>query len=159
MVMVDPSGLILRPVASGPDNARLASSPEVDNGATNPVGRRRYGNGCGPGGWKETIIPDRTFFFDFRDACEGHDLCYGTWGTRKPDCDVQFRNACLRACVRYLIPFINPPWRAPACSASALAYYRAVKHFGNAAFRSAQLDVCPLPTRARCDANIARRLG
>lgn len=71
-------------------------------------------NGCGPDGILNNI-PD----FSFGDACNKHDICYGTCFKLKEHCDLDFLNDMLSSCP-VLSPFIA------SCRALALVYYEAV---------------------------------
>lgn len=88
-------------------------------------------NGCGPNDWRARWIPDKVLgVFDFKDACNWHDDCYGRPGANKDDCDDGFRNRMARSCLKTLRPF--------ECLVAAGAYYGAVKLHGQKAFRNAQ---------------------
>ena len=41
------------------------------------------GNGCGPGGFLNKIIPDKILGIDLRPVCSAHDFSYAFSGDRK----------------------------------------------------------------------------
>jgi RHS repeat-associated protein len=140
--------------------------------------RGRYGNGCGPGGLTGKLVPEgiRTVV-DFSAACEGHDRCYGTWGTWRFQCDRRFREDMEYLCPPTRIgPEYNtigpsyPGYPNPqgiACYKAARIYYQAVKRLGKGSFIKAQrkqISSCrggtplvPRKTRAACEAAIQHR--
>jgi hypothetical protein len=77
-------------------------------------------NGCGAkNGMK---FPQKLFFWNFEPACNAHDLCWGTCGANKSQCDKNFLNNMLDQCDHYW--FI--PGLANICRAQAFTYYAAV---------------------------------
>jgi len=116
-------------------------------------------NGCGAkNGYK--LKTQDTGLWNFTPACNAHDLCYGTCGSDKADCDRKFRDDMYEACEaynRWLLPLLPPGvpiYRA--CRAQAYTYYNFVKIFGQGAFDEAQKEgvnckeipedeCCPVP--------------
>ena len=94
------------------------------------------GLACGSG-WSENIVPDHPFGFDFTDACQAHDDCYGTCGADKRKCDELLYDKAIAKCESY-IHLGNPA----LCRALAGTYYRAVRMFGNGPYRSGQKEGC-----------------
>ncbi|MGE0229038.1 MAG: phospholipase A2 [Dehalococcoidia bacterium] len=85
---------------------------------------------CGVEGFN---VPDRTPFFDFTDACQGHDECYGlssNYGDRLL-CDVQFL-IDMRASCEAMWP-VSGPWdlsqhrKRQTCNSYAQLYYAGVR--------------------------------
>ncbi|MGP1347524.1 MAG: Ig-like domain-containing protein [Phycisphaerales bacterium] len=104
-------------------------------------------NGCGPGFTttlsleyaQNLIIPEGFVFVDgiipkyvsFNDiGCENHDICYGTPGTTKAECDVALLFDLLSTCDQSLV-FLNGK---TACYGWAWIYYAAVSLGGEEAF-------------------------
>jgi hypothetical protein len=52
-------------------------------------------NGCGT---KEHPVANRFGKANFKPACDAHDICYGTCGKPKSECDERFCNAVHAAC-------------------------------------------------------------
>ncbi len=92
---------------------------------------------CGSG-WNEPFVPDNPFSFLFSSCCEGHDNCYGTCGTIKGHCDVNFYTCMLGKCSGYLVSEVTY-----ACTRSARFYYYVVSSFGQSAYDAAQEKACP----------------
>ena len=89
-------------------------------------------NGCGPAGsgW---LIPD----LEFTPACDDHDLCYGTCGSKKSDCDDAFAVAMMEHCAS-----LDDGLRKDFCFFSAVVFFGMVSDFGEEAFESAQDSSC-----------------
>src|SRR5262249_11248383 len=86
-------------------------------------------NGCGPeGGIK---YPEVWNGHNFKTACNGHDVCYGTCGKSKSSCDAQFWLDLVLTCNL-----------DPACQSIAFIYYTAVSLEGQGAYREAQKRSC-----------------
>jgi len=79
-------------------------------------------NGCGasPGDWVPEIFPK---------ACAGHDICYGTLGSVKSQCDKQFLGDMMKECAF-----------RPGCEIQAWIYYAAVDRRGQLPFNQAQYE-------------------
>jgi RHS repeat-associated protein len=105
--------------------------------ANNPVKLTDVsGLACGSGS-TENIVPDYPFGFDFTEACEAHDNCYGTCGADKHQCDELLYNLAVRKCDSYR-NLANPGY----CHLLAGIYYRAVHMYGHGPFRAAQEPCC-----------------
>ena len=80
-------------------------------------------NGCGAAsGISKYIVPNAPLGFDFTNACNGHDYCYGA-GLDKGYCDQQFLEAMDSVCDDNVI-----------CDALASLYHWAVTTFGQGAY-------------------------
>jgi hypothetical protein len=78
-------------------------------------------NGCGAG-VLAVIIPNQPGGFNFTDACNFHDRCYGTIGKTQQECDLAFYNGMQAACTAQAVGALQ----LAACQAIARAYYNAV---------------------------------
>jgi hypothetical protein len=78
-------------------------------------------NGCGAKGG--TKVPGYYLFFDFTPACNAHDLCWGTCGADKAQCDSMFLHAMNDQCYQYygISPLNNIIYTA--CVTLAYTYY------------------------------------
>jgi uncharacterized membrane protein len=107
---------------------------------------------CGEvGKWYNIFIPDEYyppvtgplgFKFDaakFYKACNIHDRCYETLGTRKMDCDREFYHNLEAECGRAFNTIIAEP-AYQSCVAAARIYYEAVAGGGDSAFTNAQKE-------------------
>jgi RHS repeat-associated protein len=94
----------------------------------------RGDNGCGPGDWRERVIPDNPLGIDLRVACAQHDNCYGTLGESKSFCDRQLGTEVRHTCDDSLHGLIPPP----ICAALGAAYKRGVEVFGMKSFNEAR---------------------
>jgi len=87
-------------------------------------------NGCGTGGWKSLITPNKMWFLDIEEACNIHDYMYlvGETEEDRHEADIVFLNNLVR--------LINNGSRimAPLRRRRALKYYEAVHAFGGPAF-------------------------
>ena len=101
-------------------------------------------NGCGAKGtgW---LVPD----FDFTEACNSHDLCYGKCGSSKYYCDKKFLKDMINICKKKYRgskkSFLSPSRAGRSrkkCLALAHIYYGAVKEYGNSAFQKTQDEAC-----------------
>lgn len=94
-------------------------------------------NGCGAEG-SSVKPPDSFGLWDFGPACNGHDICYGTCGSKKSKCDSDFLQNMLDVCSAYsYLPILQQ-----SCEKLAFTYYSAVAIGGKGAFDSAQDDAC-----------------
>lgn len=99
-------------------------------------------NGCGAAGSGiSSYIPNTYYYFDFEDACNNHDKCYGTCNTDKDTCDSTFHSELKDACYNK-----NVLW-APAMFILCLEhlstiYYLAVSFLGKDAYEEAQDEAC-----------------
>lgn len=98
-------------------------------------------NGCGPSGGPK--VPDYIYYasifgtrntFPFVNACDVHDVCYGTLGTNQAQCDNQFLNNLLAICSANATSWTSRQY----CNGFAYSYYYAVAWFGSSAFDNAQ---------------------
>ena len=104
-------------------------------------------NGCGSKG--SEWVPDSFFgLVDFTPACNTHDVCYGTCGANKAQCDINLGVDMAAACLNALAAFVFlPGWgKAPLvlCLAQAATYSAVLLAIPNAddAFEDAQNDAC-----------------
>lgn len=100
-------------------------------------------NGCGPGGWLGTVVPNRFFDCSFKPACDNHDVCY----SRCESCGVLFgRPECQGTCedkrerkercdVAFRDQMFSDNKNKAHCKTAARAYYLAVRYRGCAYFR------------------------
>jgi RHS repeat-associated protein len=115
--------------------------PQPPGPGTGPGGP----NGCGAAGG--TQYRGNYGLWDFTPACNGHDICYGTCGSSKEDCDIRFLADMLSICSSYiLLPSLGAP-----CAGLAAIYYAAVMAGGQDAFDAAQA-CCPgaIPPATQC---------
>ena len=162
-LLIDPSGAVVRPSQEFRFAVATPTSAEYDLGVPAAARGTRYGNGCGPSGWKSKAVPDRLpGGFDFGGACELHDICYGTWGKPRFPCDTAFRSNFRGECSdisRNPIQTVQTPY----CFSLSEVYFRFVRQWGRGPFTDAQLDVCPYGktdvrrVRESCLKNIRRR--
>ncbi len=80
--------------------------------------------------------------FDFTSACNNHDICYGTCGNKKSDCDDKFHNEMKRACRDAMHGYGDDLLMLMECNALAQAYYQAVSKFAAKAYNDAQNEAC-----------------
>jgi len=114
--LVDPLGL-----------EPAASSAEKGSGAGQKAGGSDE-DWCGSG-WNSSFVPESPFGNNFSAACREHDVCYGTKGSQKEDCDMQFRRSMDKVCRE---------GGNALCGVSRDLYYGAVKHFGGSAYSKPQ---------------------
>jgi len=86
-------------------------------------------NGCGAeGGVSSVLVPNGIpGIYDFTQACNNHDDCYGNVGFGKDLCDTTFRRDMLDSCNG-----------GPVCGVFAEVYAAAVRNFGLDAYGEAQ---------------------
>ena len=82
-------------------------------------------NGCGASAGD--AVPEY-----FPGACAAHDICYGTAGNAKAQCDTNFKNYMLDTC--------RSRGSGPVCVSTAFIYWRAVVIFGGGPYRDAQRE-------------------
>lgn len=107
-------------------------------------------NGCGSGDWKGKLVPNGWGRADFKPSCDQHDVCYGTCGSNKADCDVNLSLDAMKACDA---AYGDSPIRQAACYTVALAYGEAVHKLGDGPYNEAQeedCDCCRLQNVAYC---------
>ena len=102
--------------------------------------------GCdsGPPIGRDSIIPDSPFGFDFGNACQNHDDCYGKCGSNKDACDAKFYNDMKNQCDSYRPALANPSF----CYLLAEVYYQAVHRKAGDAFRASQNESCKCKEKA-----------
>jgi len=79
--------------------------------------------------------------FNFTDACQKHDNCYGSCGRSKPECDWEFYKGMRAECARRGYARWN-------CNRIAETYYYGVDHFGGTFYNAAQTSSGCLPCSA-----------
>jgi hypothetical protein len=98
-------------------------------------------NGCGPENGPK--VPNyfsfwnpfgRTDRYPFVNACNRHDICYGTLGSNRAACDQQFLSDLLAICAANGSTAVSRTY----CRGLAYTYYGAVAAFGGWAFDAAQ---------------------
>lgn len=75
----------------------------------------------------------------FKDACDGHDCCYGTCNSNKASCDRSFYGKMLQECIWCSMLY---PWASVSCLSWASIYYGAVSVFGGDPFNNNQNLAC-----------------
>jgi RHS repeat-associated protein len=177
-VMTDPSG------ERGAMGAGWIANCFVSSVSSTGAPRSYHGNGCGPGGWKKNLIPNAIpAVFDFKDACNNHDWCYGQkYGTARRTCDNNFLSDMNSWCDEYATGTWTGWARHKPCLGYAQVYYNAVRgwrskikitrvgptitlpasHIGRDVYTTNQLAICPYKKKgkkdiARCKADIASR--
>jgi len=97
-----------------------------------PSVRKAALNGCGTGGWKNSLVPETLWLLDVGEACNVHDWMYiaGSTIADKEEADRVFLNNMLR-----LIDEAGGWWILKRLRRNrAWMYYQAVKMFGGPAF-------------------------
>lgn len=103
-------------------------------------------NGCGSenslGSPGVIQFLDAQSAIDFKNACNQHDIDYGTAGVSKQQADIDFYNNMMNACKKYEGTTTNTILRnvdaKKHCERNAATYYYGVKAFGNDAYEAAQ---------------------
>ncbi|MBU0637751.1 MAG: hypothetical protein KKB50_02715 [Planctomycetes bacterium] len=97
-------------------------------------------NGCGPGGILSDLVPECPLgIVCFTEACNHHDVCYGTCGNSRTECDERFYADLCAACAER---YPNGGLEAELCAGLAYIYWQAVARLGESFFESAQVDMC-----------------
>merc|ERR1712098_319516 len=107
------------------------------NGAT-PAEDPNYtadSNGCGP-----SAFPIAGPSFGFESCCEEHDICYGSCGTSRTQCDNDFYS-CMYCICQDEGNFLDREF----CEELACSYYELVDEFGCFSFNGGQEDACICP--------------
>jgi RHS repeat-associated protein len=99
-------------------------------------------NGCGAE--KGMPFPNGGPTYDFTQACNAHDRCYGKCNSTRSVCDDGIYADMKKACSDLSI--FNP--MKPVCYAQALIYYRAIRIGGCSAYEAAQKAACSNPCNA-----------
>ena len=96
-------------------------------------------NGCGPQDWLINPVPnswENPMRYDFEQACNEHDKCYGTCGNKKEACDNAFKASMMSTCEKL------PTWESPGCKKAAETYYKAVYKQATNAYEEGQDKGC-----------------
>lgn len=96
-------------------------------------------NGCGP---EWISVPNYYYMvgwfridrFPFVNACNQHDICYGTLGSNRAACDTQFYNNLRAICAANASTWVN----RQTCYGLAWTYYTAVDLFGQSSWEKGQ---------------------
>jgi len=121
--------------------------------AAPPETRLQVVNGCGPGGWKVDLVPDRMWGLDVSPACDIHDWMYvvGLTLADKEEADRVFLNNLLRL-IDSAPGWHNQLWLLKRLRRNrARFYYEAVQHFGGPAFwsgKNQQTNLVPASSAA-----------
>jgi hypothetical protein len=92
---------------------------------------------CGSRG-SDPYIPDVWIGFDFTEACQNHDDCYGNCsGPAKAVCDRNFLDDMLKKCATGGIFQL-----VMDCRIKSIIYYKAVDLFGGGPFNKARSKCC-----------------
>lgn len=94
-------------------------------------------NGCGAEGGLSA--PDVIGSASFLQACNTHDICYGTCNSVKRDCDQAFLQAMEASCRQQ---YEGEPLPRAGCIAVARSYYNAVSLGGSGPYAAAQSNAC-----------------
>jgi len=135
LTLVDPEGLKAKECPPG-------QHPEPKKGYTPKT------NGCGPDDWRNKLVPDNPFWFRFKQACDAHDICYGSCNKTQEYCDEEFRTDMRAACwLQFGWLSIKPmpkelELQLKACYATAELYAKVVRNHGEAAHSAGQDDAC-----------------
>jgi len=93
-------------------------------------------NGCGP---KNNHIATPSNW-EFDEVCDEHDICYGTCGSSKQECDNILGDDLVMKCVNNV-----PTWPGQTreyCILTAGSMHEFVKDFGKQFFEDAQQEYC-----------------
>merc|ERR1719282_1820206 len=128
---------------SGPNGETCTASATCEEGFTCPSGQQPQAdpnytadfNGCGP-----SAFPITGPSFGFEECCIGHDICYGTCGTNKVQCDQEFYGCMYCICQQE-----GDFFQREFCEEIACTYYELVDEFGCFSFNGGQEDACICP--------------
>ena len=98
-------------------------------------------NGCGPGAFLGSIVPQKYRNADFRPACNKHDACYGTCNSDRTACDRAFLRDLYKQCAK-AYPGDHNRDRLKDCKGKAQRYYEAVFRNGQGPYETAQQESC-----------------
>lgn len=101
--------------------------------------RNPQSNGCGQQGSWIHYTPPRNWHLT--EVCNAHDICYGTCGNSKDNCDLNLCNDLQIKC-----SFITEVPERGDCMRIAGLMCKAVKTFGTSAFKNAQNEYCKCNT-------------
>lgn len=110
--------------------------------AAPPETRLQVVNGCGPGGWKAALVPDRMWGLDVSAACDIHDWMYTVGQTLadKEEADRVFLNN-LHRLIESAPGWHNQLWLMKRLRRNrARVYYEAVHLCGGPAFWDGKND-------------------
>lgn len=141
-----------------PHRRPLASSTDCPSAR---IPKRNYTpvtNGCGAAkGWD--YVPDMPGGYSFVAPCVAHDICYGTCGSDRDECDRAFHRDMVEVCDTHAAYGYD----SGTCYSFAAAYYKAVAWKGAEPFAEGQVEGCdccedepppttepPPPLCARC---------
>lgn len=95
-------------------------------------------NGCGSDTsfFNSNRIPQSFGAADFSGPCDAHDVCYGTFGAKKSQCDFNFLHDLQQECFNGSRSVIH----IPPCLGVAKLYFSAVYFGGGPAYRQGQLE-------------------
>lgn len=82
----------------------------------------------------------------FTKACNNHDICYGTCGSKKTNCDNSLLKEMMSACDNFSI---DVGYRTQ-CKTTALVFYIAVLSSGKPYYDEAQDAYCERKTCSMC---------
>ncbi|KAK3852293.1 hypothetical protein Pcinc_041114 [Petrolisthes cinctipes] len=110
-----------------------------------PIGKPNYvpkSNGCGSFGviFEKENLPRP----DMVDCCNEHDLCYGTCGSDKEDCDRKFKRCLYRTCdeVKKQVEILSHK----TCQGGAKLLYTTTVALGCTSYKVAQHEACQCVT-------------
>ena len=95
-------------------------------------------NGCGPQAGVD-FVPDDFGDYSFTGPCNGHDVCYGTCGSSKAQCDDQFFDDMVEVCQNTTFALSSD---RSACIRNATIYATAVASFADGAYADGQVEGC-----------------
>lgn len=100
-------------------------------------------NGCGPQNGVNVVPNNPLGIGNFRAACNGHDVCYGTCNSGKDTCDREFLTAMVASCAqKYPGNGLFDSVGRAYCLQYARIYYTAVSVGGAGAYETAQAEGC-----------------
>ncbi|MBD3239199.1 MAG: hypothetical protein GF331_01330, partial [Chitinivibrionales bacterium] len=88
-----------------------------------------FGLQCGSG-WNDPIVAEKGFGWDFTEACQKHDECYGDGAKTRKQCDDEFKSNMMNSCK----DSYTEGTRAD-CERNARTYYNAVRMFGGSKYK------------------------
>lgn len=97
-------------------------------------------NGCGAQDGFD-FVPDHPAGYPFHQACVEHDRCYGTCGSDRAQCDLDFYDRMAAVCNEHWST-LKMPGRIANCHGLALVYYKAVDRFGADPHAQGQVEGC-----------------
>jgi len=113
-----------------PNGGEFQSNP--DHSATS--------NGCGSFGLEDFLTSDVLPLDEFVECCNGHDICYGSCGNDKDECDLKFKKCLYRKCSAEKHTMSKLQHRG--CQAGAKILYTGTTALGCKSFINSQKDAC-----------------